>query len=112
VLEGEGLRKEILSKTHHSPYTVHPRSTKMYKDEKRAKLDFSAKRWMVSQSGLTISWRTCHGLACWTLEVVVPTFHQVRYRRLLDCHLTKHFMELSVSRPCIGTTLEGDNVGA
>jgi hypothetical protein len=51
--EGEGLRKEILSKTHHSSYTMQPGSTKMYKDEKRAKLDFSAKGRMVSQSGLT-----------------------------------------------------------
>jgi hypothetical protein len=48
VPEGEGLRKEILSKFHHSLYTIHPGSTKMYKDEKRAKLDFSAKRRMVS----------------------------------------------------------------
>jgi hypothetical protein len=41
VSEGEGLRKEIMSKTHHSPYTVHPGSTKMYKDEKRLELEFS-----------------------------------------------------------------------
>jgi hypothetical protein len=40
-VEGEGLRKEILSKTHHSPYTVHPGSTKMYKDEERSGLEFS-----------------------------------------------------------------------
>jgi hypothetical protein len=26
------LRKEIMSGTHHSPYTVHPRGTKMYHD--------------------------------------------------------------------------------
>jgi hypothetical protein len=30
----EGLRKEIMSETHHSPYTVHPRGTKMYRDVK------------------------------------------------------------------------------
>ena len=41
VLEGKGLRKKILSKTHHSLYIVHPRSTKMYKDEERTKLEFS-----------------------------------------------------------------------
>jgi hypothetical protein len=41
VSEGEGLRKEILSKTHHSPYTVHPGSTKMYKDKERSGLEFS-----------------------------------------------------------------------
>jgi hypothetical protein len=28
------LRKEIMSKAHHSPYTVHPRGTKMYRDVK------------------------------------------------------------------------------
>jgi hypothetical protein len=64
VSKGGGLRNEILSKTHHSPYTVHSGSTKMYKDEKMAKLDFSAKRRMVSHSRLTRSWRTCHELAC------------------------------------------------
>jgi hypothetical protein len=41
VLEGEGLRKEILSKTHHSPYTVHPGSIKIYKDEQRSELEYS-----------------------------------------------------------------------
>jgi hypothetical protein len=39
VLEDEGLRKEILSKTHHFPYTVHPGSIKMYKDEFALPLD-------------------------------------------------------------------------
>ena len=39
--EGEGLRKEILSKTHHSSNTIHPKSTKMYKDEERSGLEFS-----------------------------------------------------------------------
>jgi hypothetical protein len=34
--ESEGLRKEIMSKTHHSPYTVHYASTKMYKDKQRS----------------------------------------------------------------------------
>ena len=76
VSEDEGLRREILSKAHHSSYTVHFGSTKMYKDEERSD---------------------------WSL---VPTFHQVRYRQLLECRLMKHFMELSVSRPCIW-----DNVG-
>jgi hypothetical protein len=28
------LRKEIMSEAHHSPYTVHPRGTKMYRDVK------------------------------------------------------------------------------
>jgi hypothetical protein len=41
VLEGEGLGKEIMSKTHYSPYIVHPRSTKMYKDKKRLELEFN-----------------------------------------------------------------------
>jgi hypothetical protein len=41
VLEGEGLRNEILSKTHHSPYTVHSGSTKMYKDEEMSKLKYT-----------------------------------------------------------------------
>jgi hypothetical protein len=41
VSEDEGLRNEILSKTHHSLYTVHPGSTKMYKDEERLGLDLS-----------------------------------------------------------------------
>jgi hypothetical protein len=40
-VEGEELRKEIMSKTHHSQSTVHPRSTNMYKDEERSKLEFS-----------------------------------------------------------------------
>ena len=44
----------------------------------------------------------------WSL---VPAFHQVHYRQLLDCHLTKYFMELSVGRSYIGTTLAGDNIG-
>ena len=39
--EGAGLRKEILSKTHHSPYIVHSGSTKMYKDEERSELEYS-----------------------------------------------------------------------
>jgi hypothetical protein len=82
VSEDEGLRKEILSKTHHSPYTVHPRSTKMYKDEERSGLEFST---YLSSSSLQ------------------ATF---------GCRLTKHFMDISVSHPCIGTMLEGDNVGA
>ena len=37
----EGLKKEILSKAHHSSYTVHFGSTKMYKDEERFGLEFS-----------------------------------------------------------------------
>jgi hypothetical protein len=37
----KGLRKEILSKTHHSSYTIHPRSIKMYKEEERSGLEFS-----------------------------------------------------------------------
>ena len=41
MLRDEGLRKEILSKAHHSSYTVHSGSTKMYKDEKRLELEFS-----------------------------------------------------------------------
>jgi hypothetical protein len=32
VPKSEGLRKEILSEAHHSPYTMHPRGTKMYHD--------------------------------------------------------------------------------
>jgi hypothetical protein len=34
VPEIEGLRKEIMSEAHHSPYTVHPGGTKMYCDVK------------------------------------------------------------------------------
>jgi hypothetical protein len=30
----EGQRKEIMSEAHHSPYIVHPRGTKMYRDVK------------------------------------------------------------------------------
>jgi hypothetical protein len=41
VLEGEGLRKDILSKTHQYPYTIHPRSTKMYKGEEMSELEYS-----------------------------------------------------------------------
>ena len=41
VSKDEGLRREILSKTHHSSYTVHSGSTKMYKDEERSGLEFS-----------------------------------------------------------------------
>ena len=37
----EGLRKEILSKAHHSSYIVHTKSTKMYKDKERSGLEFS-----------------------------------------------------------------------
>jgi hypothetical protein len=29
-----GLRKEIVSEAHHSPYTVHPGGTKIYRDVK------------------------------------------------------------------------------
>ena len=41
VSEDEGLRKEILSKAHHSSYTIHSGSTKMYKDEERSGLELS-----------------------------------------------------------------------
>jgi hypothetical protein len=87
VLEGEGLRKEILSKTHHSPYIVHPGSIKKYKDEERLGLEFNT---YLSLSSLQ------------------ATF---------GCRLMKHFMDISVNRPCIattleGTTLEGNNIGA
>ena len=34
VLGIRGLRKEIMSEAHHSSYTVHPGSTKMYRDVK------------------------------------------------------------------------------
>jgi hypothetical protein len=34
VPEIGGLRKEIMSEAHHSPYTVHPGGTKMYFDMK------------------------------------------------------------------------------
>jgi hypothetical protein len=87
VSEGERLRREFLSKTHHSPYTVHSGSTKMYKDEERLGLEFNT---YLSSSSLQ------------------ATF---------GCRLMKHFMDISVSRPCIGTTLEGttlegNNIGA
>jgi hypothetical protein len=87
VSEGERLRREILSKTHHSPYTVHSGSTKMYKDEERLGLEFNT---YLSSSSLQ------------------ATF---------GCRLMKHFIDISVSRPCIGTTLEGttlegNNIGA
>jgi hypothetical protein len=82
VSEGEGLRNEILNKTHHSPYIVHPGSIKQYKDEERSGLEFST---YLSSSSLQ------------------ATF---------GCRLMKHFMDISVNRPCIRTTLEGNNVGA
>ena len=41
VSKGEGLRKEILSKTRHSSYTIHSGNTKMYKDKERSRLEFS-----------------------------------------------------------------------
>jgi hypothetical protein len=41
VSEGEGLRNEILSKTHHSPYIVHPGSIKKYKDKESSGLEFN-----------------------------------------------------------------------
>jgi hypothetical protein len=41
VSKDEGLRKEILSKTHHSSYTVYLGSTKVHKDEERSRLEFS-----------------------------------------------------------------------
>jgi hypothetical protein len=86
VSEGEGLRNEILSKTHHSPYIVHPGSIKMYKDDEKSGLEFST---YLSSSSLQ------------------ATF---------GCRLMKHFMDIGVSRPYIrttleGTTLEGDNIG-
>jgi hypothetical protein len=34
VLGAGGLRKEIMCDAHHSPYTVHPRGTKIYRDVK------------------------------------------------------------------------------
>ena len=40
VSEDEGLRKEILSKAHHSSYTIQSGSTKIYKDEERLGLEF------------------------------------------------------------------------
>jgi hypothetical protein len=82
VSEGERLRKEILSKTYHSPYIVHPESIKKYKDEERLGLEFNT---YLSSSSLQ------------------ATF---------GYHLMKHFRDISVSHPCIGTTLEGNNVGA
>jgi hypothetical protein len=84
--EGEGLRNEILSKTHHFPYIVRPGSIKKYKDEERLGLEFNT---YLSSS------------------LLQATF---------GCHLMKHFMDICVNRPCIGTTLEGttlegDNIG-
>jgi hypothetical protein len=86
VSEGEGLRNEILSKTHHSPYIVHSGSTMMHKDKERSGLEFNT---YFSSSSLQAPF---------------------------GCRLMKHFIDISVSRPCIGitlegTTLEGDNIG-
>ena len=78
----EGLRKEILSEAHHSPYTVHSRSTKMYKDKERSGLELST---YLSLSSLQ------------------ATFGLSPYKALYG---------VSVGRPCIGTMLEGDNIGA
>ena len=69
VSEDEGLRKEILSKTHHSPYTVHSRSTKMSKDEKRSGLEFST---YLSSSLLQATfglppYEALYGVKCWSL---------------------------------------------
>ena len=36
VLGIRGLRKEIMSEAHHSPYTVHPGGIKIYRDAKRS----------------------------------------------------------------------------
>ena len=82
MLEDEGLRKEILNKTYHSPYTIHPGSTKMYKSNERLGLEFST---YLSSSSLQATFET---------------------------RFWEYFMEVSVSCPCIGATLEGDNVGA
>ena len=35
VPDSAGLRKEVMKEAHSSPYTVHPGSTKMYKDLKK-----------------------------------------------------------------------------
>ena len=35
VLDEEGLRKEIMKEAHSSAYSIHPGSTKMYKDLKQ-----------------------------------------------------------------------------
>ena len=39
--KGQGIRKEILSKAHHSSHTVHSTSTKVYKDEESSGLELS-----------------------------------------------------------------------
>jgi hypothetical protein len=66
VSEGEGLRNEILSKTHHSPYIVHSGSTKMYKDEERSELEFST---YLSSSSLQVTfglppYEALYGVKC------------------------------------------------
>jgi hypothetical protein len=81
VSEGEGLRNEILSKTHHSPHIVYLGSIKKYKDEERLGLEFKT---YLSSSSLQVTF---------------------------GCRLMKHFMDISVSHPCIGTTLGGTMLG-
>ena len=44
VLGSGGLKKEIMSEAHHSPYTVHLRGTKMYRDLKGSYLWNNMKR--------------------------------------------------------------------
>jgi hypothetical protein len=85
-----------------------PRCIRMRRRWNWSSVPISTHKRMVSQSRITRSWRTCHGLACWTSEVVVANFDRVCYRRLLECSLMKYFMDVSVNRPCIGTMLEGD----
>ena len=70
---------------------------------------------MVSRSELTRFWKTCCELACWISRVVGSSTYlwlssptTTAIRRLLGCCLRKHFIDISFSRPCIGTMLVRD----
>jgi hypothetical protein len=70
VSEGERLRMEILSKTHHSPYIVHSGSIKKYKDEERLGLEF---RTYLSSNSLQVTFG-CHLIALYGHKCQSPLY--------------------------------------
>ena len=67
---------------------------------------------MVSLSRQIKLWRICYELVCWISKVVgfstylrLSLLTTTDIRRLLECCRMKHFMDVSVSHPYIGTTL-------
>ena len=83
VSKGEGLRKEILSKTHHSLCTINSGSTMMYKDKERLGLEFST---YLSSSLLQVTFGLPPYETLYGVKVLVALIFE--------------------------TTLEGNNVGA